>query len=53
MTKEIKLITYLIIKKTKNKFGRLKKNIYLCKTINGGRKFRDESPTPVRKEEVH
>ena len=39
-------------KKNKNKFGRLKKITYLCRRINGGRKFRDESPTPVRKEKV-
>ena len=36
-------------KKTKKRFGRLKMITYLCRTNNGGRKVRDECPTPVRK----
>ena len=36
-------------KKNKKRFGRLKNLTYLCKTNNGGRKFSDECPTPVRK----
>jgi len=39
----------LTTKKNKKRFGRLKNLTYLCRTNNGGRKFSDECPTPVKK----